>query len=343
MQTKEYFINEFLGFNDKEKVDEFISHLEAYISKNEYDMQLELILYYYRMTEAEEIEDCYEKASKIAAPVFNLLKNTDWGWLEIQVLASVIGHVPRYTMGEKLMNKAFGILDNKFFDHEDYEGTKLRFYFNFTLKLLRSRYYDNADPADIQAKFDHCIQQAISFCKKYGYITYKTVLLTRQAVFYGNSDKILECLDALKATEDKMWLSTTKDEVVEYFQRLGGNATTDLKNLIVGWQIHKRRKELGISTTDLAKAIGATSPTAINLYERGVRGVSYTRLCKIAEALGIDISYFYGEARAEPANLTTDIITHKVVQLMSQMSESEKGYLLEQVRLFINLNREKAK
>jgi len=342
MRTKEYFIDGFLAFNDIENVAKYINRLEAYISKSGYDLQLELILHYYRMTQADAIENSYEKALEEATQIFELLKNTEWGWLEIQVLGSAIGRTPHYTMSEELMQKAFCILDNEFSDHELYEFTKCRFYINLTLRLLRARYYDSANPADIQAKFDWYMQQALSFCEKKNYITYRTILLTRQAIFYGDSDKILECLDNLKTTEDKMWIKTTKDEVVEYFQRLKSSATTDLKNLIVGWQMYKRRIELGISTADLASAIGISSPTTINLYERGGRGVGPARLCKVAEVLGVDISYFYGETNAEPANITTDIITYKMVQLMSQMSEGDKEYLLEHAKLFANLNKKKA-
>jgi len=341
MRTKEYFIDEFLKFNDKENVDEYISRLEAYISENGDDMQLKLILYYYRGAKADDIENNYEKACEIATLVLESLKTVSWGWLEIQVLASAITRAPHYTLGWESMQKALDILDNEFFNHEHYEYTKLRFYFNFTLRLLRARYYDNADPADIQAKFDQCMQQAISFCEKKGYITHRTVLLVRQAVFYGDSDKILEYVDALEATKDKMWIRTTKDEVVEYFQRLGGKATTDLKNLIVGWQIYKRRKALGMSTSDLTDAIGATSPATINLYERGDRGVGPARLCKIAEVLGVDMSYFYGGSSTEPTNTTTDIATHKVAQLMLQMSEREKECLLENAMSLIKLNKKR--
>jgi len=341
MYTKEYFINEFLGFQDKEKVDECISRLEAYISESGYDLQLELILYYYRMTKIDDIENCYDKASEVATPAFELLKNMDWGWLEIQVLASVIGHISNYTISWEFMQKAFQILDDEFSDHESYEVTKSRFYFNFTVRLLRARYYDDASPADIQAKFAQCMEQAISFCEKNNYFVFRTVLLVRQALFYGDSDKILEYVEALEATKDKMWIRTTKDEVVEYFQRLGGKATTDLKNLIVGWQIYKRRKALGMTTADLTDAVGATSTATINLYERGDRGVGPARLCKIAEVLGVEMSYFYGGSGIELANTTTDVATHKMAQLMCQMSESEKEFLIEFAKDFIKFNKNK--
>jgi len=337
MHTKEDYTNQYLNFssNDKENVDALISGLETYISENGCDLQLELILYAYRKYKVDDLENCYEKACEAAAPVFELLENTNWGWLEIQVLACVIGHVPYYTMGEKLVQQAFDILDNKFADHEYYEFTKFRFYMNFTLRLLRARYYEATNPADIQAKFDQCLQQAISFCEKNNYITFRTVLLVRQAVFYGDSNRILECMDALKVTGDKMWIRTTKDEVVEYFQCLGGNVTTDLKNLIVGWQIYKRRKELGMSTSQLADAIDATSTSAINLYERGERGVGTAKLCKVAEVLKVSIFYFFGGIGTESAHAITDIPTHIMGQFMAQMSEREKDFMLEMARNLI--------
>jgi len=70
-------------------------------------------------------------------------------------------------------NSAFdGIVKSAMNYHGEFEGhksrdfTKLHFYFNFTLRLLRSRYYDNTDPADIQDKFDRFMQRAVSFCEK---------------------------------------------------------------------------------------------------------------------------------------------------------------------------------
>jgi len=339
MHNKEYFVNEYLNSSSKdmEKVDELISCLEAYISENEYDMQLELILHDYRTYKAGVIEDCYEKSCKKAAPIFELLQATDWDWLEIQILASAIGYVPYYTMGWELMQKAFNMLDNEFSSHKSRNFTKFRFHMNFTLRLLRARYYDDTDPGDIQTKFDHCIQQAIAFCEKNDYETFRLVLLVRQAVFYGDADKILEYIDELRATEDKVWIRTTTDEVVEYFQRLGRNITTSLKNLIVGWQVYKRRQALGMSTRELADAVDM-SVGNINTVERGVRGVTYANLCKLADVLNIDISYFYAETDTRPANVITDATTHKIVQLLSKMSEHEKEYLHAFIKDFIKFN-----
>jgi len=337
MYTKEYFINEFLAFDDKENVDEHINRLETYISESGYDLQLKLILYYYQGLKADDLENNYNKACEFSALALDLLKTTSWGWLELQVLASAISRAPHYTTSWEFMQKALKVLDDKFVNHENYEYSKFRLYGNLTWRLIRARYYDDADPADIQNKFDQCIKEAITFCEKMDYKIYRLVLLVRQAVFYGDSDKILKYVHELEATRDKIWIRTTKDEVVEYFLCLGSNVTTDLKNLIVGWQMHKRRIELRMKAAELAKAAGVRHAT-INLYERGERGAVYAKLCKIANALNVDVSYFYGEASTESLNATTDITTHKLIQLMAQMSENEKNYLLESARLIMKFN-----
>jgi transcriptional regulator with XRE-family HTH domain len=60
----------------------------------------------------------------------------------------------------------------------------------------------------------------------------------------------------------------------------------------VGVAVRHRRKELGLSQPDLAKAIGVTFQQ-LQKYEKGANRVSMGRLSAIAEALQVPMSYFF--------------------------------------------------
>ena len=339
MRNKQWFLDEFykLKSDDREKINTLIDHLEVYLEKHESDRQLELVLHLLTSRRKDHISNDFVNTCETTAPIINFLQAIpDWDFFEIGILASAIGHIESYSLTVGLMQKALDIINSKFAKEERCEGTKLQFFYNITLRQLRAKYYDNVDPEELQKMFDQYINSAISICEEKNFITYRTVLLTRKAIFDENADDILECIAALKDTGDQEWLNTTSDEVVEYCRHLGKKITVNLKNFMVGHQIKKRRKELNLSTMDLAEAIGANQ-TVVNEFERGGRGVSGKRLFLIAKVLKVEMSYFYGEAINERSDAITDITIHKMVQLMETLSETEKEYLLSQARLYTKL------
>ena len=342
MQMKEYYVNKFMMFKseDKENLGELIKGLETYISDSKYDAQLDLILHGFKILEVEYKANNFDDCCKVSAPIFELLKTMDWGWLELQVLSCAIGNIQNYKNGVELMEKAFGILDKDFAGHKSYEVTKFRYNINFSLRLLRAKYYDNPDPEEIQAEFDQCINAALAACEKLRFGTFKLVLLVRKALFYGEADDVVAHVHELEKTRDKVWIATTKDEVVEYFQALGDNLNNDLKNLAIGHQIRKRRKELGLKVKDLAVAVG-TATSVVYEFESGARGVSNTRLCSVAQTLKAELAYFFGGSDKKVPGAVTDVAAHKVVQLMSNMSEPQKEYIVAFIRDFIQFNEAK--
>ena len=342
MSMKNYYIDRFLSFksDEKEELGELITNLETYMAENGHDVQLELILHVLKVLKEGYHASSFNDCCKVAAPIFKLLETVDWGWLELQVLASIIGYMPNYKMVVELKQKAFDVLDKNFANHKHCKSTKMRYNFSLSLRLLRARYYENPDPEEIEAEFDQCINEAITTYGKWGFEALKTVLLVRKALFYGNSDDVVTYIYALQKTKDKVWLATTKDEVVEYFQALGDNLNTDLKNLAIGHQIRKRRKELRLKVRDVATAIG-TATSVVYEFESGARGISNTRLCSVAQILKTDMAYFFGGSDKKVPDAVTDATTHKVVQLMSNMSEQQKEYIIGFVREFIQFNANK--
>jgi len=344
MSTKEFFMDQFLNnfASAEEKIlSERINGLEAYISENGYDAELQLILCTYRVFMADNVENDHKKSLDAAAPAFEILQDRNLGWFELRVLGGIIDHYSSYTKCYELMQEALDVLEDKFSDYRNYDYNRFRFYFCLTLRLIRARYHDVGDPADIKTKFDHCVKEAIALCQKHGWLTLRTVALTRQAIFYADSDKILECMAALKDTKDKEWIRTTNDEIVENFKNLKTNITPALKRYIIGVQIQKRRKELGLTTRQLADALDA-GVGLINEYERGAKEPGVERLILLADILKVDFSYFYGSPNAEETNATTDIATHKMVHLMSNMSETEKEFVINIAKGYIKLKKTKA-
>ena len=67
----------------------------------------------------------------------------------------------------------------------------------------------------------------------------------------------------------------------------------------MGRRIRLRRRETGISQTELAGHLGLTFQQ-VQKYEKGINRVGAARLQQIAEMLGVDIPFFYDGDGKEP-------------------------------------------
>ena len=343
--AKDNFLNTFLSFSIKDKLvlDEIIQSLETYIAKNEYDLQLELILHTFKTTKKTIDTNCFEEICETAAPIFQLIITTDWGLVELHVLAVMIMYTPHHRISEELKQEAIDVLDDDFRGHKEYDNLRRSLYSNLSMRLLRAKYYDGADPQEVKLLFDNCMKAALSTYEENESNAIKSVLLIRKAMFYGDSKKISQHLDELTATRNKALVDLVKDSLVDFFVPLGDKLTTSLANRLKGHQIQKKRKELGISSLDFADAIGS-SQTALNAVERGEKGISAGRLCKVAKILGVNVSYFFGEGEAANASVhvVTDATARKLVRLMAILSENEKTYILETARNFVSFRRKES-
>ena len=73
--------------------------------------------------------------------------------------------------------------------------------------------------------------------------------------------------------------------------RPGTKRTTEIDH-VIGDKIRMRRGELGMTQTDLAKAIGVTFQQ-VQKYEQGKNRVGGSRLAAVAKALDVPVSYFF--------------------------------------------------
>ncbi len=73
----------------------------------------------------------------------------------------------------------------------------------------------------------------------------------------------------------------------------------------VGNRIRMRRLLLGMNQETLANALGLTFQQ-VQKYEGGANRVSASRLSAMAEILGVPISYFFGDLRADDAEISPE-------------------------------------
>lgn len=72
----------------------------------------------------------------------------------------------------------------------------------------------------------------------------------------------------------------------------------------IGERIRERRESLGMTQSELARAVGYTSRSTINKIERDGRGISQDKIAAIAKALKVTPSYLMGWEDEEVATLT---------------------------------------
>ncbi|MGH7030496.1 MAG: helix-turn-helix domain-containing protein [Stellaceae bacterium] len=73
----------------------------------------------------------------------------------------------------------------------------------------------------------------------------------------------------------------------------------------VGNRVRMRRLLLGMNQETLANALGLTFQQ-VQKYEGGANRVSASRLSAMAEILGVPISYFFGDLRADDAEISPE-------------------------------------
>ena len=98
-------------------------------------------------------------------------------------------------------------------------------------------------------------------------------------------------------------------------------------NQHLGKQLRARRSSLGLTQTQVARAINVTFQQ-IQKYEKGTNGVSSSRLLQLANFLKVPIKYFFHEFK-DFQNLDTQTKSENSLEAFaSKLSEVEKEKLL---------------
>ena len=98
-------------------------------------------------------------------------------------------------------------------------------------------------------------------------------------------------------------------------------------NQHLGKQLRFRRSSLGLTQTQVARAINVTFQQ-IQKYEKGTNGVSSSRLLQLANFLKVPIKYFFEEFK-DFQNLDSQVKSDNSLEtFVSKLSEVEKDKLL---------------
>lgn len=111
----------------------------------------------------------------------------------------------------------------------------------------------------------------------------------------------------------------------------------------IGRRVQEAREGAGLSQEELASLVGVTQ-SALSNYELGKRRLYLANLERIARALKRPIGYFFeetvgaffeetvGTTAISKQEETSDETTSEIIELLSELPEHEKKYLLEYIR-----------
>lgn len=92
-------------------------------------------------------------------------------------------------------------------------------------------------------------------------------------------------------------------------------------------RIIKKRKELGLNQTELAKRAGL-KPPAISQYESGARNPSYDAIIKLASALNVKVDYLVSGIESEN-DPSLDPISEILVKILQNLSGPKKAEVIQ--------------
>lgn len=106
----------------------------------------------------------------------------------------------------------------------------------------------------------------------------------------------------------------------------------------VGLRVRQRRALLGMTQTDLAKAVGLTFQQ-VQKYERGFNRVSASRLFEFASVLDVPVSHFFDEMATETSSGKRRAGRPKTKEIDKDPALSTKRETLELVRAYYKIKR----
>ena len=107
-------------------------------------------------------------------------------------------------------------------------------------------------------------------------------------------------------------------------------------NQHLGKKLRLRRTSLGLTQTQVAKAINVTFQQ-IQKYEKGTNGVSSARLLQLSSFLKVPIKYFFEDyqdfSSTNESNLASKDVNYSfLVRLFNELEPQQKEKLLEVLR-----------
>ena len=101
---------------------------------------------------------------------------------------------------------------------------------------------------------------------------------------------------------------------------------------MIGKKVKARREQLGLTQQELAKKLGYKSKSTINKIELDINDVSQSKLIKLADALGVDPTYFIDFDT--PSDNVPALKTY--VEAFDKLSDSSKEQALKYIEFLAN-------
>lgn len=335
--TKETLVKSFLSLESTatKECDKLITRIETFASTKP-DTELTLIVNLLKATRADNKLLKFEDCCAIAAPVFEILDNTThWGYIECYVLTIAIGYCYDFDRTYALFQEAIDVLDSDDYVNDSrYKSLRTNLHINLTLRIARARYYDLTLKYDrLQGLFKQSYDYMMETFKRKN-LPQQYVLEARRGIFENNMKLVEAALNKLAEIKERKWYRVTKDEIMESLLIMGDvEISKPLSRLLIGFQIRKRRNELGITVEGLADMTGFEE-TTITAIERAAEGVSLQRLNKIARALQVDISYFCGDESGIRAR-KTDKFIQSMETLMHDATDEDRNFIYSMAKSYI--------
>jgi len=146
-------------------------------------------------------------------------------------------------------------------------------------------------------------------------------------------------LNQLRETGNRVFFKAARHEIADYVPHLKGDFGTDLRHIIVGYQIQKRCNELGWKRKELAEKLDID-------YERLCRIINGTEsfaiggLMEAAKVLGVSTGYLLGEETVKLADEDESFMWDMQTKMRGS-TDIEKAAVLEAAELMLNFLRKK--
>jgi len=354
-ETKKGLINDYkqLHGNKTDEIGCLAQRVKSYMNENGEDSDLLLLLQLLTLMLEVVNSRNITKCRTLAEPIVEALENKQTlEMFDVSILCAAISYA-KHEIAMKLADKALPLLDTPIEHEEIRKSYKRVLCANLTYAISLAFCYD-ISPADIdmaaevRGYFYHYMAMAEEVYQDKEHELARTMLSVRKALFDGDYDTVDNSIVKLRQMREYEWLSLACDEVTTFVSHRPYAATTKTLQYIIGHHIKKRRTQLRLSASALARLIGSTTTIqTISDYECGRKGFSYLVLYRIARALDVSIGYLFGECSLDGEALNSAPIPtfamsqdkHHLLKLMEDVPPHIEQYVLKIVSGLLELHK----
>ena len=323
--------------DNSEEIETIQNKLSDYLKSNGSDPQIEDAIRALDTFLIEAKNSDFEKCCEIAKPIFVRLSNPDdWDFYDIRILNRVVDYAGTYKQVYELAENLLTKLE-KYSHEERYKTIKVWILLNTMLRMLRAKYFEMDDlivSEELDKIFSHCFDIFMKISNEPEFNFHREVARIRRGLFYRDDEMTNEGFVRLRAMGNKAFYKILENYSEEYH----GFLTEAQKRkkqlaLTIGRNIHKKRKEMGLTARDLARVIDITPPY-MGQIEAGDRTPSPINLSKLCDFFGVTPNYFYGIYDKEDDKADSDDPKSKQMTLLNGYAQN---FSLEQLEFLVRI------